>query len=112
MRDPENIAAIVHILRQVFGDDIARVMLTDGMTLAALIDALVGSSLPNRDAVKLVTSALGSGDFIVTPDVGQPSHLKYLSERPTSLRVIDMASLTLDRGVIASTDIRLRLMVN
>ncbi|MEW6644611.1 MAG: hypothetical protein AB1586_29185 [Pseudomonadota bacterium] len=112
MRDPENIAAIVHILRQVFGDDIARTMLTNGMTLAALIDALVRSSLPNRDAVKLITGALRSGDFIVTPEFGQPSHLKYIYDSPTSLRVVDVVVMTLDRGVIASTDIRLRLMTN
>jgi len=112
MRDPENIAAIIHVLRQDFGDDIARVMLTSGMTLAALIDALFGSSLLNRDAVKLVVGALRSGDFIVTPEFGQPSHLKYIYDRPKSLHVVDVAIMTPDRGLVASTDIRLRLVVS
>ena len=49
----------------------------NGLSLAALIDALLRSPLKNRDAVKLITRALSSGDFIVTPDFGSPSHLKY-----------------------------------
>ena len=68
MRDPQTVAAIVSALRQVHGDDTARVMLTNGTTLAALIDALLLSPLTNRDAVKLVTRALRSRDFTVTPD--------------------------------------------
>lgn len=86
MRDPETVAAIVNALRQVHGDDIARVMLNDGVTLAVLIDALLRSPLNNRDAIRLITRALGSGDFIVTPDFfGSPSHLKYVYDRPKSL---------------------------
>jgi hypothetical protein len=79
------------------------------MTVAALIDALLRSPLKNGDAVKLITRALRSGDFIVTPDFGSPSHLKYFYNRPKSLHVIDIAVTTL-HGTIASTDIRLRLM--
>jgi hypothetical protein len=45
MRDPNNVAAIVNALRQVYADDIARVMLNDGRSLAALIDALLRSQL-------------------------------------------------------------------
>ncbi len=30
MRDPGTVAAIVNVLRQIYGDDIARVMLNDG----------------------------------------------------------------------------------
>jgi hypothetical protein len=110
MRDPNAVAGIVSALRQVHGDDIARVMLNDGLSLAALIDAVLHSPLKNHDAIKLITRALYSGDFIVTPDFGSVSHLKYVYDRPKSLHVVDIAVLTLDHGTIASTDIRLRLM--
>jgi hypothetical protein len=110
MRDPNTVAAIVNVLRQVHGDDLARVMLNDGLSLAALIDALSRSPLKNRDAVKLTARALSSGDFIVTPDFGCPSHLRYFYDRPKSLHVVDIAVMTLDHGIIASTDIHLRLM--
>src|SRR6187399_477879 len=33
MRDPKTVAAIVNVLRQAYGDDIARVMLNDGLSL-------------------------------------------------------------------------------
>ncbi len=110
MRDPNTVAAIVNALRQVHGDDLARVLLNDGLSLAALIDALLRSPLKNRDAVKLITRALSSGDFLVTPDFGSPSHLKYFYDRPKSLHVVDIAVMTPDHGTIDSTDIRLRLM--
>jgi hypothetical protein len=109
MRDPNTVAAIVNALRQVHGDELARVMLNDGFSLAVLIDALLCSPLKNRDAVKLITKALNSGDFMVTPDFGSLSHLKYFYDRPKSLHVVDIAVMTLDHGTIASTDIRLRL---
>jgi hypothetical protein len=109
MRDPSTVAAIVNVLRQVHGDDLAPVMLNDGFSLATLIDALLRSPLKNRDAVKLITRALGSGDFIVTPDLYSVSHLKYVYDRPKSLHVVDKAVMTL-HGPIASTDIHLRLM--
>jgi hypothetical protein len=86
MRDPDTVAAIVNALRQVHDDDLARVMLNDGFSLAILIDALLRSPLKNRDAVKLITRALSSGDFIVTPDFGSFSHLKYFYDRPKSLQ--------------------------
>ena len=108
MRDPNSVAVIVNVLRQVHGDDLARAMLSDGLSLAALIDALLGSPLKNRDAVKLITRALSFGDFMVTPDFGSPSHLKYFYDPPKSLHVVDIAVTTLN-GTIASTDIRLRL---
>ena len=57
MRDPNTVAAIINALRQVHGDDLARVMLNDGVSLAVLIDALLRSPLKNRDAVKLITRA-------------------------------------------------------
>ena len=75
MRDPNTVSGIVSALRQVHGDDIARVMLNDGLSLATLIDAVLRSPLKNQDAVKLITRALGSGDFIVTPDFGSLSRI-------------------------------------
>lgn len=112
MRDPNTVAGIVSALRQVHGDDVARVLLNNGLSLAALIDALLRSSLKNQDAVKLITRALSSGDFIVTPDFGAVSHLKYVYDRPKSLHVVDIAVMTPDRGTIASLDIRMRLIFN
>jgi hypothetical protein len=112
MRDPNTVAGIVDALRHVHGDDIARTMLNDGVSLAVLIDVLLNSPLKNSDAVKLITRALNSGDFIVTPNFGSLWHLKYFYERPKSLHVVDIAVITLDHGTIVSTDIRLRLTLN
>ena len=109
MRDPSTVAAVVSILRQVYGDDLARTMLNDGLSLAVLIDALLRSSMKNRDAVRLIPAALSSGDFIVTPDLGSMWHLKYFYDPPKSLHVVDVAVVTLDRGTIDSPDIHLRL---
>jgi hypothetical protein len=86
--------------------------LNDGVSLAVLIDALWRSPLNNRDAVKLISQALVSGDFIVTPDFGSASHLKYFYDRPRSLHVLDIGVVTLEHGTIRSPDIRLRLMLN
>ena len=58
MRDPNTVGAVVNVLRLVHGDDLARVMLNDGFSLDALIDALLCAPLKNRDAVKLITRAL------------------------------------------------------
>ena len=112
MLAPYTVAAIVRALRHVHGDDIARAMLTNGTTLAALIDALLHSPLTNRDAVKLITQALRSNDFIVTPDFSSVWHIKYIYDRPKSLNVVDLAVITLDHGIFASTDIRLLLPID
>jgi hypothetical protein len=112
MRDPTTVAAIVNALRQFHGDEIARVMLNDGVSLAVVIDALWNSPLSNREAVKLISRALGDGDFVVTPDFGAASHLKYSYDRPRSLHVVDIAVVTLNHGTIGSPDVRLRLMLN
>ena len=113
MRDPETVVAIVSALRQAHGDNLARILLNDGLSLASLIGALLRAPLKNPDAIKLITRALSSGDFIVTPDfVGSPSHLKYVYDPPKSLHVVDITVVTLDHGTLASTDIRLRLMPN
>ena len=108
VRDPTTVAAIVDALRQVHGDDVARIMLNEGLSLAVMIDALMRSPMKNREAVRLINQALGSGDFDVTPDFGSPSHLKYIYDPPNSLHVVDVAVETL-HGTIASTSIRLRL---
>src|SRR6478735_5993275 len=113
MRDPNTIAMIVNVLRQVHGDDLARVMLNDGLSLAALIDALLRAPLRNSDAVKLIKRAPSSGDFIVTPDVSRsPSHIRYVYDPPKSLLVVDVNLITLNYGTLASTDIHLRLVPN
>jgi hypothetical protein len=109
MRDPGAVASIVGALRQVYGDDNARVMLQDGMTLAVLIDALLHVQLRNHDASKLMNKALQSGDFEITPDfTAGMSHLKYLYDPPRSFQMVDIVMLTKERS-FASTEIRLRL---
>ena len=109
MRDPRTVEAIVGVLRQVHGDDLARLLRCEGISLAALIDALLRSPLKNHDAVRLITSALSSGDFIVDPDLGSTWHLKYFYDPPRSLHVVDVDVITFDRGTIASPNIHLRL---
>src|SRR5215831_11447187 len=78
LKDPNNVAAIVNALRHVHGDAFARYLLTEGMTLTVLIDTMLGSPLKNRDAIKLITRALQSGDFIITPEILSTSHLTYV----------------------------------
>ena len=63
MRDPDTVAGVVNVLRQVHGDDIARVRVNDGLSLAVLIESLLRSQLSNQQMVKLVMRALRSGDF-------------------------------------------------
>jgi hypothetical protein len=112
MRDPHTVAAIVRALRHVHGDNTARAMLTNGTTLAALIDALLRSPLTNRNVVKLITRALRSSDFIVTPHFNSAWHITYVYDRPKSLNVVDLAVITLEQGTFASTDVRLQLQVS
>ena len=109
MHDPSVVATIVEALRQVHGDAAARLML-QGMTLETLIDALLRAPLRNRDAARLMTAALQSGDFVITPDfTSAPSHVKYVYDPPESLRVVDIIMLTEHRA-FASSEIRLRLL--
>jgi hypothetical protein len=108
LREPNTVADIVDALRHVHGDALARLMLIEGATLADLIGSLLRAPIKNREAVKLVTHALGSGDFIVEPDVAAVSHLAYIYDRPKSLDVVDVAIETPD-GTITSAEIRLRL---
>jgi hypothetical protein len=109
MRDPRAVAAIIDALRHVYGDETARLMLQDGLTLEALIDALLRAQPRNRDATKLMNAALQSGDFDITPDfTAGPSHVKYVYDPPDSLRVVDIVMLT-EHRMFASSEIRLRL---
>jgi hypothetical protein len=109
MHDPRTVAAIIGVLRQVHGDDTARLMLQDGMTLEALIDALRRAPLSDRDSARLIGTALESGDFDVAPDFSTcVSHLKFLYEAPGSFRVRDIVMLTEQRA-FSSAEIALRL---
>ena len=108
LRDPNTVEAIVDALAHVDGGSIARLMLIQGLTLTDLIDSLLRSSIKNGEAIKLVTRALGSGDFLVEPEIVGPSHIDYIYDPPGSLHVIDIA-IDCTQGRLASTDIRLRL---
>ena len=63
MHDPHAVAAIVDALRHAHGDA-ARLMLEDGMTLEALIDALLRAPLSNRDAARQMTARLDDPELI------------------------------------------------
>ena len=108
LRDPNTVAGIIDALRRVHGDALARLMLIEGVTLADLMGSLLRSPTKNREAVRLVTHALGSGDFIVEPEIAAVSHLTYIYDPPKSLHVVDVAIETPD-GTITSAEIRLRL---
>lgn len=109
LNDPNTVATIVRTLRQVHGDDIARIMLTEGTTLASVIDALLRTSIDNRSVAKLVTRSLHCGDFVVSPDISGPAHIRYIYDPPNSLQFVDMI-IVLPGGMLASTDVRLRLI--
>ena len=109
LKNPDAIAAVVAALRLVYGDDDARTMLVEGMTLAALIDAMFAGPIPHRDAVRNITNAIY--DFSITPDLGPIWHLRYVyDQQPGSFRVVDMEIAT-PSGKLASKDIWLRLPV-
>ena len=111
MHDSRAVAAIVGALRQVHGDDTARLMLQDGMTLEALIDALLRTQLSDRDSARLMRAALESGDFVITPDFTTcVSHLKFIYDAPGSFRVRDIVMLA-EQGAFSSAEIGLRLRV-
>jgi hypothetical protein len=109
LKNPDSIAVIVTALRLAHGDEVARAMLVDGMSLAALIDAMFSAPVGRRDAVHTITSALD--DFAIAPELGQVWHLRYLYEdRPGSFRVVDMEIAT-PAGTLSSKDVWLRLPV-
>ena len=105
LKNPDAIAAIVSALRHVHGDDIARMMLVEGMSLANLIDAMFSAPLTHREAVRAMTDGLD--DFVITPDLGLIWHLKYVYG-DHSLHVVDLEIATPD-GTLASKDVWLRL---
>jgi len=107
MKNPDAIAVIVSALRHVHGDELARMMLVEGMSLANLIDAMFSAPLAHRDAVRAMTDGLD--DFAITPDLGLIWHLKFIyGDQPGSLHVVDLEIATPD-GTLASKDIWLRL---
>jgi hypothetical protein len=107
LKNPDAVASIVAALRRVYGDEIARLMLVEGMTLADLIDAMFSASPSHRDAVRDITDGLD--DFVVSPDLGLMWHLKYIyGDEPGSLHVVDMEIAT-PNGTLASKDVWLRL---
>ncbi|MGL3104734.1 hypothetical protein [Bradyrhizobium sp. BR 1432] len=110
-KDPYAVAVIVSTLRRVHGDNIARALLTQGMSLAALIDATFSLRISNSEAVRMIAAALELGDFIFTPDIGPIWHVRYVYENQrASMRVVDMEMST-PHGIFASTEISLRLTV-
>ncbi len=103
LKNPDAVAAIVAALRQVYGDEVARLMLIEGMSLANLIDAMSSGPLAHRDAIKAITDGLD--DFVISPDLGLMWHLKYIyGDEPGSLHVVDMEIAT-PNGTLASKDI-------
>jgi len=107
-KGPNPVAAICNALSHEYGDSLARLMLIQGMTLADLINSLLRSPIKNSEAIRLVTHALGSVDFLVEPQIVGPSHIAYIYDRPGSLHVVDIGIDT-TQGQLASTGIRLCL---
>ncbi|MFL5238073.1 MAG: hypothetical protein ACJ8EL_10805 [Rhizomicrobium sp.] len=109
LRNPDAIAALVSALRLVHGDEVARTMLLQRMSLAALIDAMLSAPIAHRDAVRYVATALD--DFAITPELGPVWHLRYrYDDQPGSFRVVDMEIAT-PAGTLSSNDLWLRLPV-
>jgi len=107
LKNPDAVAAIVAALRHVYGDEVARLMLVEGMSLADLIDAMSSASVTHREAIRTITDGLD--DFVISPDLGLMWHLKYIyADEPGSLHVVDMEIAT-PNGTLASRDIWLRL---
>lgn len=107
LKNPDAVAAIVTALRHVYGDEIARLLLVEGMSLADLIDAMFSAPLTHREAVRDITDGLD--DFVIAPDLGLMWHLKYIyADEPGSLHVVDMEIAT-PNGTLASRDVWLRL---
>lgn len=107
-RDPRTITAIIDALGRVDGNSLACLTLIQGMTLGDLVTSLMRSPIKNGEAVKLVTQALESGDFVIEPEIVGPSHIAYVYDPPRSLHVVDIAIDT-TQGRLASNEIRLRL---
>lgn len=109
LKNPDAIAALVSVLRLVHGDEVARTMLQEGLSLATRIDTMFSAPIAHRDAVRYVASALD--DFAITPALGPVWHLRYLyDDQPGSFRVVDMEIAT-PAGTLSSNDLWLRLPV-
>ncbi|QQO23220.1 hypothetical protein JJB98_26405 [Bradyrhizobium diazoefficiens] len=107
LKNPDAVAAIVAALRHVYGDEVARLLLVEGISLANLIDAMSSAPLTHREAIRAITDGLD--DFVISPDLGRMWHLKYIyGDQPGSLHVVDMEIAT-PSGTLASKDIWLRL---
>lgn len=95
-------------LSEVHGAETARVMVANGLSLAVLFDALRARP-SNREAVRLATKVLLDEAFVVSPDLGPVWHIKYIYDGAFPLQVVDIAILTMDRGLISSTAVRVRM---
>ena len=79
-------------------------MLQDGMTLEALIDALLRAPLSDCDSARLMRTTLESGDFDIAPDfTTYVWHLKFIYEAPGSF-LRDIVMLT-ERRAFSSAEI-------
>jgi hypothetical protein len=67
LKNPDAVASIVAALRHVYGDEVARLMLVEGMSLANLIDAMFAAPLTRREALRAMTEGLD--DFIISPEL-------------------------------------------
>lgn len=108
MKDPEAVAAIMSALREAHGDNVARAFLADGVSLAALVDAVFSLPIKNSVAVRAIARAFESGDFVISPDIGPLWHVKYVYSHPGSMTVVDLVVLTPER-TFTSTEISMRL---
>lgn len=107
LKNPDAVASIVAALRHIYGDEVARLMLVEGMSLANLIEAMFSSAMAHREAVRAITDGLD--DFVISPDLGLMWHLRYIyGDQPGSLHVVDIEIATPD-GTLASKDVWLRL---
>ncbi len=104
----KSVQAIIDALTPVHGESVVRLMLIQGLTLADLVESLLCSPIENRVAIRLVTQALRSGDFLIEPEIEGPSHIAYLYDPPGSLHVVDIAIDT-TQGRLTSKDVRLWL---
>ncbi|MGY4429506.1 hypothetical protein ACVWWO_001983 [Bradyrhizobium sp. F1.13.1] len=108
LKNPDAIAVILTALRLSHGDEAARAMLVDGMSLAALIETMFSAPIGRRDAVHNIARALD--DFALSPELGPVWHLRYVYESHGSFRVVDMEIAT-PTGTLSSKDVWLRLPV-
>src|SRR5512140_181456 len=96
-KDSETVEAIVSALRHVHGEDIARLMLSNGVSMAVVIDAVLSRPIANHNSARIIAKAIEYGDFVLTPNLGPLWHMRYLYERPGSMTIVDMVILTPER---------------